>query len=125
MRPALFTRARFRAAARALAGVAHTMPVLSSQTFSRMAGCPVKLKCENLQRTGSFKVRGAAVRMRALAAARAGIPATVVMPLHTPIAKVAATEGYGARVILHGDSFDDAPAPCGTCWRWWPGKRPT
>ena len=104
MRPALFTRARFRAAARALAGVAHTMPVLSSQTFSRMAGCPVKLKCENLQRTGSFKVRGAAVRMRAL---------------------VAATEGYGARVILHGDSFDDAPAPCGTCWRWWPGKRPT
>jgi threonine dehydratase len=133
MPAAPFTRARFRAAARALAGVAHTTPLLPSRTFSRMAGCRVALKCENLQRAGSFKVRGAAVRMRALtprerargvvaasagnhaqgvalAAARAGIRATVVMPLHTPIAKVAATEGYGARVILHGESFDDALA---------------
>ncbi len=133
MPASLFTRARFRAAARALAGVAHTTPVLPSQTFSRMAGCRVGLKCENLQRAGSFKVRGAAVRMGALAprqrakgvvaasagnhaqgvalaAARAGIRATVVMPLHTPIAKAAATEGYGARVILHGETFDDALA---------------
>ena len=128
-----FTRTRFRAAARTLVGVAHITPLLPSQTFSRMAGCRVALKCENLQRAGSFKVRGAAVRMRALAprekargvvaasagnhaqgvalaAARAGIRATVVMPLHTPIAKVAATEGYGARVILHGESYDDALA---------------
>ena len=128
-----FTGTRFRAAARALVGVAHVTPLLASQTFSRMAGCRVALKCENLQRAGSFKVRGAAVRMRALAprerargvvaasagnhaqgvalaAARAGIRATVVMPLHTPIAKVAATEGYGARVILHGESYDDALA---------------
>ena len=128
-----FSRARFRGAARALAGVAHTTPVLTSRTFSRMAGRRVGLKCENLQRAGSFKVRGAFVRMGtlgpgerakgvvaasagnhaqgvALAAGGVGIRATVVMPLHTPIAKVAATEGYGARVILHGETFDDALA---------------
>ncbi len=128
-----FTRARFRAAARLLTGVAHVTPALPSQTLSRMAGCRVTLKCENLQRAGSFKVRGATVRLRALtrrertagvvaasagnhaqgvalAAARAAVRATVVMPLHTPIAKVAATEGYGARVILEGETFDDALA---------------
>lgn len=120
--------ARIRAARRLLAGVAHHTPLVHSTTFSRMAGAQVYLKCENLQRSGSFKIRGAYVRVAsleaaqgvvaapagnhaqgvALAAARAGVPATVVMPRHAAIAKVMATEGYGARVILSGETYDDA-----------------
>jgi threonine dehydratase len=93
----------------------------------------VWLKYENLQRTGSYKIRGALNRILtldpsarargviaasagnhaqgvAVAAALSGVPATIVMPSQAPLAKVSATRGYGARVILHGDVFDEAHA---------------
>ena len=91
------------------------------------------LKLENLQKTGSFKVRGAAYAMSRLserqrkagviaasagnhaqgvayAASRLGVAATIVMPSFSPVAKVQATRGYGAEVILYGTTFDDALA---------------
>ena len=106
-------------------------PVLYSRVLSEQAGGPVYLKCENLQRTGSFKVRGAytriarlcdAERARGVVAASAGnhaqgvafaagllgASATVVMPERAPIPKVEATRAYGAEVILHGASVEDA-----------------
>jgi threonine dehydratase len=93
----------------------------------------VWLKYENLQRTGSYKIRGALNRLLtlpaearasgviaasagnhgqgvAVAAQLTGVPATIVMPRHAPLAKVSATRGYGARVVLHGDVFDEAHA---------------
>jgi threonine dehydratase len=107
--------------------------VLYSRVLSELAGGPVYLKCENLQRTGSFKVRGAytriarmsdAERARGVVAASAGnhaqgvafaagllgASATVVMPERAPLPKVAATVGYGAKVILHGATVEDALA---------------
>src|ERR1700735_3941196 len=106
-------------------------PVLYSRVLSELAGGPVYLKCENLQRTGSFKVRGAytriarmsdAERARGVVAASAGnhaqgvasaagllgATATVVMPERAPLPKVEATRAYGASVILHGASVEDA-----------------
>jgi threonine dehydratase len=108
-------------------------PVLRSSTLSAMMGGDVWLKAECLQRTGSFKIRGGWNRVRALSgderargiiaasagnhaqgvalAARAhGIRATIVMPLATPLAKVEATRDYGAEVVLHGASYDEAQA---------------
>jgi len=105
----------------------HKTPLIHSNSFSKMFGAGVYLKAENLQKTGSFKVRGAfnkMVNMRdrkviaasmgnhaqgvALAANRLGIKATVVMPERASISKQLATKGYGAEVILHGNSFDEA-----------------
>ena len=106
-------------------------PVLHSRVLSETIGGPVYLKCENLQRTGSFKVRGAyfriarlsdAERARGVVAASAGnhaqgvafaagllgCAATVVMPEGAPLPKVQATRGYGADVILHGTCVEDA-----------------
>jgi len=121
-------------AASRLRGAIHETPVTTSRTFSEMAGAELFLKCENLQKTGSFKVRGAYNKIAALAqeqgklpmliassagnhaqgvayAARAmGAQATIVMPRTTPIAKVSATEGYGAKVVLTGDCYDEAYA---------------
>ena len=121
-------------AASRLRGTIHETPVTTSRTFSEMAGAELFLKCENLQKTGSFKVRGAYNKIAALAreqgslpmliassagnhaqgvayAARAmGAQATIVMPRTTPIAKVSATEGYGAKVVLTGDCYDEAYA---------------
>jgi threonine dehydratase len=122
-----------RAAAEALRGVAHRTPLHRSQTFSDWAGCDVYLKYENQQRTGSFKIRGAYTKLQSLtpeqkaagviapsagnhaqavafAARLAGVPATVFMPGAASLAKVGATEGYGARVQLAGSSVDDAVA---------------
>jgi len=122
-----------RAAAEALRGVAHRTPLHRSQTFSDWAGCDVFLKYENQQRTGSFKIRGAYTKLQSLtpeqkaagviapsagnhaqavafAARLAGVPATVFMPGAASLAKVGATEGYGARVQLAGSSVDDAVA---------------
>jgi threonine dehydratase len=122
-----------RAAAEALRGVAHRTPLHRSQTFSDWAGCDVYLKHENQQRTGSFKIRGAYTKLQSLtpeqkaagviapsagnhaqavafAARLAGVPATVFMPGAASLAKVGATEGYGARVQLAGSSVDDAVA---------------
>ncbi len=113
-----------------LAGIVHHTPLEHSETFSHMACGDVYLKCENLQKTGSFKVRGAFNKICKLdlasdakvyscsagnhaqgvayAAKKRGIGAVIYMPLPTPIAKISATEGYGAKVVLHGDVFDDA-----------------
>ena len=116
-----------------LRDVISATPVLYSRVLSEQAGGPVYLKCENLQRTGSFKVRGAytriarlsdAERARGVVAASAGnhaqgvafaagllgASATVVMPERAPIPKVEATRAYGAEVILHGASVEDALA---------------
>ena len=121
-------------AASRLHNVIHETPVTTSRTFSELSGAELFLKCENLQKTGSFKVRGAYNKIAALAqeqeklpmliassagnhaqgvayAARAmGAQATIVMPRTTPIAKVSATEGYGAKVVLYGDCYDEAYA---------------
>ncbi|HVU46511.1 MAG TPA: threonine ammonia-lyase [Terracidiphilus sp.] len=119
-------------AARARIGDAiHVSPCQLSHYLSELAGLPMYLKLENLQRTGSFKERGAlnklltlsdAERRRGVIAASAGnhaqgvafhatahgIRAQIVMPLATPQIKVAATRAYGAEVILHGANYDEA-----------------
>ncbi len=114
-----------------LRGHISTTPMLHSRTFSTMSGADVWLKAENLQRAGSFKVRGATFKIAqlsseerqqgviaasagnhaqgvAIAALAAGIPCTIVMPEGAPQAKVMATQGYGARVELSGETYDDA-----------------
>ena len=106
-------------------------PFIHSPSLSNLIGVPVHLKAENLQRAGSFKVRGAYVKLSsltaderqrgviaasagnhaqgvALAAQLLGIDATIVMPQGAPITKVGATQAYGARVVLSGDNYDDA-----------------
>jgi threonine dehydratase len=108
-------------------------PLLESGVLSALVGGPVYLKCENLQRGGSFKVRGAYLRIArlsaaerargvvaasagnhaqgvALAATVLGTQATVVMPVAAPLPKVAATRSYGADVVLHGVTVEDALA---------------
>jgi threonine dehydratase len=125
------TLADIRSARERLSGVARTTPVYRSETLSRLAGRTVWLKAENLQRTGSFKVRGAVNRIAALssderaggviaasagnhgqavawAAREAGVRATVFMPEDAALAKVEATKTYGAEVVLGGDSIDEA-----------------
>ncbi len=122
-----------RAARERLAGVARVTPVFSSDTLSRLAGRPVVLKAENLQRTGAFKIRGAYNTIAQLsdeeraagvftasagnhgqavawAAREAGIPATILVPEAAPMAKVEAARGYGARVELAGEGFDESAA---------------
>lgn len=113
-----------------LAGIARTTPVFGSGTVSRQSGREVLLKAENLQRTGAFKIRGAFNTIAQLsdeeraagvvtasagnhgqavawAAAKAGIPATIVVPTFAPMAKVDAARGYGATVLLEGDGYDE------------------
>jgi threonine dehydratase len=106
-------------------------PLLRSRVLSDRLGGPVFLKCENLQRTGSFKARGAYLRIArltdsersrgvvaasagnhaqgvAFAAAMLGAKATVVMPEGAPLPKMEATRSYGADIITHGQTVDDA-----------------
>lgn len=120
-----------QAAAERLRGQVLDTPCLHSRTLSAIAGCEVYLKFENHQFTASFKERGAfnkiaqlgdAERARGVLAVsagnhaqgvayhaqRLGIPATIVMPRFAPSVKVERTRGFGAEVVLHGDSFDDA-----------------
>jgi threonine dehydratase len=120
-----------RQAAATLAGRVRHTELVPSHFFSEAAGVPVHFKCENLQRTGTFKIRGAfnflsrqepqALRQGvitasagnhaqgvALAARTLGVPALVVMPETTPLAKLLATRSYGAEVVLHGHSYDEA-----------------
>lgn len=123
--------AELEAARRTLDGVARTTPVARSETLTRLAGRPVFLKAETLQRTGSFKVRGAFTRISSLgpdereagviaasagnhgqavawAAREARIGATVFMPAEAAYAKIGATRDYGAEVVLGGESLEDA-----------------
>lgn len=125
------TLADVRAAREILAGIAVRTPVVESRWLSDLTGQHVHLKCENLQRTGSFKLRGAYVRIArlsaaeraagvvaasagnhaqgvALAAQQLGIPSTVFMPEGAPIPKERATRAYGADVVFAGRFFDDA-----------------
>jgi len=113
-----------REAARCLRGRAHVTPVVTSRTLDRQVGAAVYLKCENFQRTGAFKFRGAynaisrlspEARRRgvvtfssgnhgqavALVGRLLGVAVTVVMPADAPAIKRAATEGYGARVVTY------------------------
>lgn len=116
-----------------LDGVVELTPVETSRALGRQIGSDVYLKCENLQRAGSFKVRGAYVRMAgltdaekakgvvaasagnhaqgvAVAAAKLGIKARIYMPVGVALPKLAATRGHGAEVILHGNNVDEALA---------------
>ena len=125
------TFADIEAAREQVTGRARVTPIYGSETLSRLTGRKTWLKAENLQRTGSFKERGAlnklltlseTERKRGVIAASAGnhaqgvafhatargIRAQIVMPLATPQIKVAATRGYGAEVILFGASYDEA-----------------
>ena len=118
------------AARKLIQDVISDTPMLHSRVLSEAVSGPVYLKCENLQRTGSFKVRGAYARIArlsdaerargvvaasagnhaqgvAFAAGRLGCTATVVMPAGAPLPKVQATRGYGADVILHGTCVED------------------
>jgi threonine dehydratase len=118
------------AAARLLRGVVRRTPVVRSRALTERLGGPVHLKCENLQRAGSFKIRGAYTRMArlsgaekargvvaasagnhaqgvALAARLLGLRARVYMPVGAPLPKLDATRGYGADVVLAGATVDD------------------
>ncbi|MGW1889631.1 threonine ammonia-lyase [Streptomyces sp. NPDC002004] len=122
-----------RGAQKMLSGVARVTPMEGSRHLSRLVGAPVHLKCENLQRTGSFKLRGAYVRIAgllpeeraagvvaasagnhaqgvALASSLLGVHATVFMPVGAPLPKIAATREYGAEVRLHGQVVDETLA---------------
>jgi threonine dehydratase len=122
-----------RAAAARLRGQVLETPCLPSRTLSAITGCEVYLKFENLQFTASFKERGALNRLVQLTSAeracgvlavsagnhaqgvayhaeRLGIAATIVMPRFASAVKVERTRGFGATVVLHGDTFDDARA---------------
>ena len=120
-----------RRARNAIAHLALRTPVFQARSLGRIAGCELLLKAENLQRTGSFKVRGAANKIAALSsdqkargviaasagnhaqgvalvATNLGIPCAIVMPTGASLPKVEATRGYGATVLLQGDDFDQA-----------------
>jgi threo-3-hydroxy-L-aspartate ammonia-lyase len=117
-------------AAQRIRGVAHHTPTLTSQTFNERTGAQLFFKCENLQRMGAFKFRGAYNRLAqltpeerragvvayssgnhaqgvALAAKLLEIPATIVMPRDAPESKLAATRGYGAEVVLYERSEEN------------------
>ena len=127
------TLADVEEAAKLLEGVIVKTPVDHSRALGRLTGSTVHLKCENLQRAGSFKVRGAYVRMArlsdeekargvvaasagnhaqgvALAASKLGIKARIYMPLGVALPKLAATKDHGAEVVLHGENVDEALA---------------
>lgn len=114
-----------------LRGVVKETPLERSKSFSAMSGADVYLKLENLQTTGSFKVRGAYNKIMnlpaeeaargvlcasagnhaqgvAYAATKLGVKSTVFMPIFAPPLKVIATRAYGAKVVLTGETFDDA-----------------
>ena len=124
---------QIRAAATVLKPVVRETPVVPSRVLSERTGVPVHLKCENLQRTGSFKIRGAYTRIHgltdaerargvvaasagnhaqgvALAAGLLGASSTVFMPTGAPLPKLAATRAYGAQVHLVGEVLEDAIA---------------
>jgi threonine dehydratase len=113
----------------------HHTPLTPSRTLRDITGADIYLKAENMQRSGSFKVRGASYKLSrlseeeysrgviaasagnhaqgvAIAAAQYNISCTIVMPETAPLAKVTATQGYGAEVVLRGFTYDDAYQYC-------------
>ena len=129
----MMTLEDFKAARNVLKGVLRDTHLISSAYFSAACGNNVYFKPENMQVTGAYKIRGAYYTISTLsdeekalglitasagnhaqgvayAAQKAGVPATVVMPTTTPLIKVENTQSYGATVVLHGGSFDDAAA---------------
>jgi len=113
----------------------HHTPLTPSRTLRDITSADIYLKAENMQRSGSFKVRGASYKLSrlseeqysrgviaasagnhaqgvAIAAAQYDISCTIVMPETAPLAKVTATQGYGAEVVLHGFTYDDAYQYC-------------
>lgn len=127
------TYADVEAAAARIDGIAHRTPVQTSRTLNELVGGEVFVKCENFQRMGAFKFRGAfnalskfSAEQRkagvvafssgnhaqgiALSAKILGMPATIVMPHDAPAAKVAATKGYGANVVVYDRYSEDREA---------------
>ncbi|AOI74291.1 serine dehydratase [Burkholderia ubonensis] len=127
------TFADVEAAATRIAGIAHRTPVHTSRTLNELIGAEVFVKCENFQRMGAFKFRGAFNALSkfspeqrkagvvafssgnhaqgiALSAQILGIPATIVMPHDAPASKVAATKGYGADVVVYDRYAEDREA---------------
>jgi len=125
------TLADIQEARQRLLGIAEETPIYLSETFSRRCGREVRLKAENLQRTGSFKIRGAVNKLSTLsaeeraagvvaasagnhgqavawAARELGAPATIYVPLDAPMAKVEACRNYGAKTVMTGAYFEDA-----------------
>jgi threonine dehydratase len=118
-------------AAEIIKGAVHRTHLDANRTFSALTGADIYLKLENLQKTGSFKIRGAYNKINSLteeerkkgviaasagnhaqgvayAASLMGIKATIVMPENAPLAKIVATKSYGAEVVLSGNGYDDA-----------------
>lgn len=131
--PQPVTLADVRAAALRIQGAVIRTPTLFSDALSKATGARIYLKLDNLQATGAFKERGAANRIALLSpreraagvvamsagnhaqavarhAGLAGIAATIVMPKYTPATKVTRTEGWGAKVVLHGETLAEAAA---------------
>lgn len=129
----MMTLSDFKDARKVLDGVLHRTDLMYSPFFSKTTGNHVYIKPENMQVTGAYKIRGAYFKCSTLteeekerglvtasagnhaqgvayAAQAAGVQATIVMPTTTPLVKVNNTKDYGAKVILHGETFDDAAA---------------
>lgn len=127
----MMTLEDFKAARSVLAGVIADTHLVHSVAFSKATGNHVYIKPENMQVTGAYKIRGAYYKISTLsdeekarglvtasagnhaqgvayAAQAAGVSATIVMPTTTPLVKVNNTKDYGAKVVLHGETFDDA-----------------
>lgn len=123
----MFLLSSIQESLKSISSYIHRTPLIYSNSFSRMFGCEVNLKAENLQKTGSFKVRGAfnkLIKLKsdkviaastgnhaqgvAFAAQALGLKAKIVMPVTASIVKQEATKGYGAEVILHGENFKEA-----------------
>lgn len=131
----MLTLNEFKAARNVLSGVILDTNLIYSPALSKSTGNHVYIKPENMQVTGAYKIRGAYYKISTLseeekarglitasagnhaqgvayAAQAAGVKATIVMPTTTPLVKVNNTKDYGAEVILHGETFDDAAALC-------------
>ena len=127
----MLTLKEFKEARSVLSGVIRDTNLLYSPAFSKATGNHVYIKPENMQVTGAYKIRGAYYKISTLsqeekakglvtasagnhaqgvayAAQQAGVSATIVMPTTTPLVKVNNTKDYGAKVVLHGETFDDA-----------------
>ena len=126
----MLTLKEFKEARSVLSGVIRNTSLVYSTAFSKTTGNHVYIKPENMQVTGAYKIRGAYYKISTLteeekakglvtasagnhaqgvayAAQQAGVSATIVMPTTTPLVKVNNTKDYGAKVVLHGETFDD------------------